>query len=64
MNEKTTSKSSPVPGMAAIGSVIVAIGSVILATVAAQGDDFTGAGVCMVAAALSLGLLANAVFRN
>ena len=36
----------------------------IMAFAAMSEKQFTGAGVCMIASALSFGLLANAVFRN
>ena len=58
-------QSSMIPGVAIIGCFIVGIAG-LFGAVAAICDfkDSTGAGVCLIASAISFGLAANAVFRK
>ncbi|MHC4479165.1 MAG: hypothetical protein ACYTF1_12485 [Planctomycetota bacterium] len=54
------------PGLAAVGSAFTGIVALIGAAVAVSDprSGFTGVGTCLIASALSFGLLANAVFRK
>jgi hypothetical protein len=51
-------------GLAAIGSSITGVASLIVAIFPFFNGEFVAAGACLIAAALSFGLLANAVFRD
>lgn len=51
-------------GLATVGSGVTGIASFILALLAFLNADFAAGGTLMLAAALSLGLLANAVLRG
>lgn len=51
-------------GLATVGSGITGIASFILALLAFFNADFAAGGTLMLAAALSFGLLANAVLRG
>jgi hypothetical protein len=51
-------------GLATLGSAIVGVAGFLVALFAFFNGDFTAAGVCLIAAALSFGLLANAVLRG
>lgn len=52
-------------GLVCTFCIIVGFAGVALAFVAAFGrDDFMGAGMCLLASALSFGMLATAVLRN
>jgi hypothetical protein len=50
-------------GLATIGSSVVGVVSLIAAVLALASGEYLGMGACLMAAALSLGLLANAVLR-
>ena len=56
-------KLDAVIGLATIGSSIVGVVSLIAAVMALVSGEYLGTGMCLTAAALSLGLLANAVLR-
>jgi hypothetical protein len=51
-------------GLAILGSSITGVAGLILALFALFGGDLLTTGVCLVAAALSFGLLANALLRT
>jgi hypothetical protein len=51
-------------GLATVGSSVTGIASFILALLAFLNADFAAGGTLMLAAALSFGLLANAVLRG
>lgn len=51
-------------GLAAIGSSLTGVASLIAAIFPFVNGEFVAVGVCLTAAALSFGLLANAVFRE
>lgn len=51
-------------GLLAFACIIVGIGSIVAALFAFFGGEFVGAGLCLLAAALAFGLLANAVLRE
>jgi hypothetical protein len=51
-------------GLATVGSGVTGIASFILALLAFLNADFAAGGTLMLAAALSFGLLANAVLRG
>lgn len=51
-------------GLATLGSAIVGIVSFVAALVAFLNGDLVAVGVCLIASALSFGLLANALFRE
>jgi len=50
-------------GLAALGSAVTGVVSVVVALFPLFSGEFLAAGVCLLAAALSFGLLANAVLR-
>ncbi len=52
-------------GLSVVGSATVGVAGVIAAVVAGIGyADFVGTGMCLLAAAVAFGLLANAIFRQ
>ena len=51
-------------GLATLGGGIIGVASFVVALIAFLNGDFLAAGVCLIAAALSFGLLANAVLRS
>jgi hypothetical protein len=51
-------------GLATVGGGIIGIAGFVAALVAFFSGDFVATGLCLVAAALSFGLLANAVLRE
>jgi len=53
-----------IAGLAIIGTCIIGVASLIAALFAFLNGDFTAVGVCLMAASLSFGLLANAVLRE
>ncbi len=63
MSEKRE-KLGVVIGFAALGSCITGVVSLIVALVPLFNGNFLAAGVCLAAAALAFGLLANAMFRR
>jgi hypothetical protein len=57
--------SSALAGFTVIASYIVGIAAFLVAILAVfNWDDFVGAGVCFIAAALAFGLIANAIYRD
>lgn len=52
------------PGLVALGGGITGIVSLVAAMFPFFSGDYVGAGLCLIAAALAFGLLANAVFRK
>ena len=50
-------------GLATVGSGVVGVVSLTAAVLALASGEYLGVGACLVAAALALGLLANAVLR-
>lgn len=50
-------------GLAALGSAVTGVVSLVAALFPLFSGEFLAAGVCLLAAALSFGLLANAVLR-
>ncbi len=46
------------------GSTIVAVLGVVLAINAAYSDEYTGAGVCLAASALAIGILSHTFIRR
>lgn len=63
MNEEQKSASSIV-GLAVLGSLITGFVSIAAALFLFITSEFVGAGVCLTAAALSFGLLVNAILRK
>jgi len=58
-------KPTPLPGLAALGCIVAGTASLITGLVAAlDTNDFTGAGLCLLASACAFGFLANALFRK
>jgi len=55
--------SNTIIGLAAVGGAFIGVVSFIAALFPFFEGDFTGAGLCLLAAALSFGLLANALYR-
>jgi hypothetical protein len=51
-------------GFAAGGAVLTGAGSLLVGLLAVSNYEFAAAGLCLIAAALSFGLLANAILRN
>ena len=51
-------------GLALVGCSITGVASLVAALFPFFSGEFVGAGVCLLAAAVSLGLLANAVLRE
>jgi hypothetical protein len=56
--------SGTIIGLAAVGSAVIGVVSFIAAFFPFLNGDFLSAGIFMIAAALSFGFLANAVFRT
>ena len=56
-------KLDTVIGLATIGSSVVGVASLIAALLALADGEYVAVGMCLAAAALALGLLANAVLR-
>ena len=56
--------SNAVIGLATLGSGITGVVSLIMAAFPLFNGDFAAAGLCLIAAALSFGLLANVVLRG
>ena len=52
------------PGYAVGGALVVGVSGLILALLALIFGNFAGAGLCLIAAALAFGLLANAIYRR
>lgn len=57
-------KFNTVIGLAVVGAVLTGIGALLVALLAASNYEFVAAGLCLTAAALSFGLLANAILRS
>jgi len=55
--------SNTIIALAAVGSAVTGVVSFIAALVPYFEGDFFGAGLCLLAAAFSFGLLANALYR-
>ena len=53
----THQRSSAVPGLAVIGLFLVGIEAMLLAVLAGVACNFIGGGVCLIAAALSFGIV-------
>ncbi len=51
-------------GLSVSGGLLTGAGALVTALAAVLSGDFVGCGVCLVAAALAFGLLANAVYRQ
>ena len=51
-------------GLATLGGGIIGVAGFVVALIAFFNGDFLATGVCLIAAALSFGLLTNAVLRN
>jgi len=51
-------------GLATLGGGVTGVAGFLAALVAFFSGDFVATGVCLIAAALSFGLLANALFRQ
>ncbi len=51
-------------GTVAVGAVLTGVGGLLVALLAASNAEFVAAGLCLIAAALSFGLLANAILRD
>jgi hypothetical protein len=51
-------------GFAAVGAVLTGVGALLVALLAVSNAEFVAAGLCLTAAALAFGLLANAILRN
>jgi len=55
--------SNTIIALAAVGGAVTGVISFIAALFPLFEGDFTGAGLCLLAAAFSFGLLANALYR-
>lgn len=53
-----------IAGLAIIGTCITGVASLVAAIFTFLNGDFAAGGICLLAAALSFGLLANAVLRE
>ena len=53
-----------IAGLAIIGTCIIGVASLIAALFSFLAGDFAAGGICLLASALSFGLLANAVLRE
>ncbi len=51
-------------GLVTVGGGVTGVAGFLAALAAFLSGDFVATGVCLIAAALSFGLLANAVFRG
>jgi hypothetical protein len=51
-------------GLVTLGGAITGVAGLVVAFVALLSGEFVATGVCLVAAALSFGLLANALIRE
>lgn len=68
MSDKQNDPESPplsgLIGFALLGLCIVGLSAILLAVIAIGRNEYVGAGVLMIAAALSFGLLLNGVVRS
>lgn len=65
MDDKNQNNTSSTPGLVVLGCIAVSAASLFIGIISAVNEnDFVGAGVCLIASALSVGLLANAVWRK
>ena len=64
MAEKHRKKFDSIVGLTIVGCSILGIVGSIFALFAQFSGEYLAAGICLVAAALSLGLLANAILRE
>jgi hypothetical protein len=62
--EKQTTRIMAFLGQSVIAGMITGIAGLVAAVFAFIGGDWTGTGVCLIAAALSFGMLANAMLRE
>ena len=62
-NVNSEKPGSGVVGFATIATCVVGVGAAIAAIGAFDESDFVGVGVCLIASALSFGLLLNAFLR-
>ena len=51
-------------GLVTVGAAIAGVAGLVAALVAILNGEFVATGVCLIAAALSFGLLANALIRE
>jgi hypothetical protein len=56
--------SQTIIGLAAAGAAVIGVASFIAALFPFFNGDYAAAGLCLIAAGISFGLLANAVFRQ
>ena len=61
---KDLNRAQTIGGIAVVGAATTGILSLIIALFPLIRGDYLAAGVCLLAAAFSFGLLANAVFRD
>ena len=61
---KATEKIETAGGLALIGGLVAGFGGLIAALVSFFTLNLLGAGVCLAAAGISFGLVANAIWRN
>lgn len=52
------------PGLAILGGMLAGGSALLVALLAAFSGDYTAAGICLAAAGLAFGLLANAFYRS
>ena len=58
-------KPTPLPGLAALGCLVAGAAGLITGLAAAMDtQEYTGAGLCLLASACAFGFLANALFRK
>ena len=57
-------KAETIAGIAVLLAVVTGIAALIVAVFSFAGANWVGAGICLVAAALAFGLVANAVLRD
>ena len=61
---KATEKAEMAGGLALIGGLVTGVAGLIAALVCFFNLNLLGAGVCLAAAGISFGLVANAIWRN
>jgi hypothetical protein len=62
--DKKSNRAATALGIAVLGSLVTGVACLLVTTFAFFNYDWVGAGICLGAAALSFGLIANAISRE
>lgn len=64
MSDDKHDKANTLVGLVTLGGGLTGIASLVMAGVALMGADYGAVGLCLLASAMSFGLLANALLRE